>query len=237
MKAGDTTMSGSKMRCSALMLCCVIGCASDGPSGREEPESSTTSTTTGTAQSSSSGDGGDPRASSDSSSTSTDSSAGSTGTSEREPIGELFERGTRDFDQSTAEPPTCTAVCRRLGGFCEDSAAGRSYYQCETGSHGGNFYTCDYAEDPEYTNGDGELCRLSEYSCRCHDVEVENPRVEVSRTEDGLHTCTEVCDSWRLECAWGGEALGPDDEHLQSLECEDLPLEEAESYDCYCGAS
>jgi hypothetical protein len=149
-------------------------------------------------------------------------------------IGELIEHGTRDFDQSTLEPPRCSDVCSRLGGSCDDSAAGRSYYDCETGSHGGNFYACDYPEEPEYINGDGELCRLTEYACRCHDVLLERPYVHVTTAEDGLHACDTVCETWALACDWGGDTYDADGDLLQSLACADVPTDDAVSYDCHC---
>jgi hypothetical protein len=159
------------------------------------------------------------------------SSGGSTG--EAEPIGMLIETGTRTIDESTSNPPACDDLCAALGGWCDDASAGRSYYECGPSSHGGRFYSCAWPEEVEYYDAEGNLCRLVEYACECHDVPVEDPTVEVL-AEEGLFACDEVCRSWDLTCDGGGGTYDAFGDALTPIDCSTPPGASAYRYVCLC---
>ena len=86
-----------------------------------------------------------------------DTTTGETSGGSADPLGELTDRGTVELPQDTLDPPICNDVCDSLGGTCTDAAAGYSYYDCQSESHGGNFYTCGYAEPAQYENDNVEV--------------------------------------------------------------------------------
>ncbi len=157
------------------------------------------------------------------------SNAESSGEDDQEPIGTLIRRGSRSLDQSTVDPPACDTACAELGGSCDDARAGRSYYDCETYSRGGAFYSCGSAEEAAYYDADDEFCELTEYSCECHDVPLEEPKVEVPASE-GQHTCDAACTSWSLVCTEGGGVYNEFGEWLFGIDCTAVAAVPAEGW-------
>ncbi len=209
-------------RWTAVFLLLAPACGSEGSNPDESPSASTGDAppdgeamtepgpSTGAADETS---GGPDEETSNASSSSGDAEA---------PIGTLILRGSRSFDQSTLDPPACDTVCADLGGSCDDARAGRSYYDCGSYSQGGVFYSCGWAEEPDYYDADDQLCRLTEYSCDCDDVPLEEPRVEVLASE-GPHSCDEACESWRLGCSEGGSVYDEFGEWDSGVDCTGIP--------------